>query len=95
MSDADDLPNLTRDGRVEARQFARLFNTPDGKAVLANLKRDLGWDCAAPVPDKNGEISVSRLRAWTGSRGVIALIIHQIAIGVRISENQPTNHQDD
>ena len=44
--DSDVMDALTKQGRIEARQFARLFKTPDGQAVLTVLKRDFGWDAA-------------------------------------------------
>lgn len=84
---------LARQTRIEARQFHRLFRTEDGKAVLAALKRDFGWDAAAPPAGKNGEIPISRLRAWTGSRGVIATILHKSSQGEKLTE--PTNKAHD
>lgn len=86
-TDSDVMDNLGRQQRIEARQFTRMFATADGKAVLAALKRDFGWDAAAPVPDNEGEISAARLRAWTGSRGVIAMIHSKISLGEKLSEN--------
>ena len=85
---------LTRQARIEARQFARVFATADGKNVLAVLKRDFGWDCATPVPGKDGEVSGKRIREWTGSRSVIATILHKVSMGEKLSENTNQKHED-
>lgn len=83
---------LERAHRIEARQFARLFVTADGKAVLAAIKRDAGYDQAAPVPDATGHISTERIRDWIGARSVIGSILHKISVGSRLIENP--NHQE-
>ena len=84
--DSDVMDALTRQARIEARQFARVFRSADGKAILEVLKRDFGWDAATPIPSKDGEISAARLRAWTGSRAVIATILHNIAKGENLEK---------
>lgn len=89
MTDDEDstvMDSLARQTRIEARQFGRLFKTPDGQAVLTVLKRDFGWDAATPMPSQDGEISAARLRAWTGSRAVIATILHSIAKGENLEK---------
>lgn len=86
---------LHRQARIEARLFARVFRTAEGKIVLDALKRDFGWDAATPVPDKQGEISAARLRAWTGSRAVIATIQHKISLGESLGENPNQTNNDE
>ena len=94
MNDDDTtLDSIQRSSRIEARQFARVFKSPDGKAVLEALKRDFGWDAATPIPDKEGNVSASRLRAWTGARGVIATILHKVTLGKKLSDD-PTQRND-
>ncbi|WP_345714477.1 hypothetical protein [Luteolibacter yonseiensis] len=97
MKNEDDeiQKQLARQGRIEARQFHRLFRTEDGRAVLAALKRDFGWDAAAPPTGKDGELSISRLRAWTGSRGVIATILHKCSQGEKLTEITKQAHDED
>lgn len=93
--DNDIQKQLARQARIEARQFHRLFKTEDGKAVIAALKRDFGWDAAAPPAGRDGEISISRLRAWTGSRGVIATILHRSSQGEKLTELTNKAHDED
>lgn len=93
--DHDMQKQMARLARIEARQFHRLFKTEDGKAVLAALKRDFGWDAAAPPTGRDGEISISRLRAWTGSRGVIATILHKCSQGGKLTEHTNKAHDED
>lgn len=83
---------LQREARIEARKFARVFSTPDGMAVLDSIKRDFGWDAPHPPLDKDGEISGKRVRAWIGSRAVIATVIHKISMGEKLIGNP--NHND-
>lgn len=93
--DSDDVTrNLQRAARIEARQFCRVFRSADGRAVLEALKRDFGWDAAAPVPNQDGEIPVSRLRAWTGSRAVIGTILHKLSLGESLSDEPTTPHDE-
>lgn len=88
MSDEDEndlQKNLARASRIEARQFHRLFETQDGKAVLEALKRDFGWDAAAPPLGKDEKHpSAAAIRAWTGARSVIATILHKSALGGKL-----------
>jgi hypothetical protein len=86
---------LARQARIEARQFFRLFRSEDGRAVLAALKRDFGWDAAAPPAGTDGEIPISRLRAWTGSRGVIATILYKCSQGEKLTEHTNDAHDED
>ena len=91
MSEHDQQPGLreqlTQQSQIEARSFRRLFETQDGKTVLAALKRDFGWDAASPAVGKDGEIPISRLRAWTGSRAVIATILLKSSQGEKLTNN--------
>lgn len=82
---------LQKAQRIEARQFHRVFSAPDGQAILLALKRDFGWDYSSPLPDPSGEVSAARLRAWTGSRAVIATIIHKSTVGKSLSETNNTH----
>lgn len=77
---------MARQARIEARQFHRLFQTEDGKSVMEVLMRDFGWNSSAPPANKDGEIPIGRLRAWTGSRSVIATILHKCAQGEKLSD---------
>lgn len=93
--DETPLENLKRDARVESRQFHRVFSSPDGKAVLASLKRDFGWDAAHP-PLVNGDVSDHAMRSWIGVRAVIATIIERSESGKKLSyDNQPTVTNDE
>lgn len=91
----DAVKALQKAQRVEARQFHRVFSGPDGQAIFAALKRDFGWECSSPLPDASGEVSAARLRSWTGSRAVIATIIHKSAVGKSLSETNNTHDKDE
>lgn len=92
--DDSTMQSLKRQARVECRAFARLFRTPDGKLLMASLKAEFGWDAASPMPDKDGNISIQRIRSWTGSRSVIATILNKISMGERlIAEPNETDNQ--
>lgn len=80
---------LQRQSRIEARQFARLFSTPDGKAVIDSLKKTFAWDEAGPI----GATLEHPIFFWTGQRSVIKAILDTISLGQRLSDNP--NQQDD
>ncbi len=93
MTDSDDsdvMDNLQRQTRIEARQFSRLFSTPDGKAVVASLKRTFNWDEAGPM----GATSEQPIFFWTGQRSVIKAILDTISLGERLSEKPNQKHDD-
>lgn len=99
IDEEDESPaaNLQRQARIEARQFARVFRSPDGKAVLASLKRDFGWEAAHPPLGPDNEVSDKAMRAWIGNRAVIATIIDRARIGEQISEDTTpaTNNENE
>ena len=86
---------LQRATRIKARAFQRLFNTADGKQVLAALKEEFGWDAAAPPTNKEGEISTKKMREWIGCRAVIATILHKISLGEALNGNPQHQHEDE
>ncbi len=79
---------MAKQARIEARATHRVLETQDGKIMMEALKRDFGWNAAAPPSGKDGEISVARLRAWTGSRGVIATLLHKAEQGSKLTQNE-------
>jgi hypothetical protein len=83
--------NLSRAARIEARQFARVFRSTDGKAVLDALKRTFGWDEAGPP----GAADEHPIHFWTGQRSVIKAIIDKTLLGERLSEKEETTHTED
>jgi hypothetical protein len=83
--------NLARAARIEARQFARVFKSADGKAVLESLKRTFSWDEAGPM----GATLEHPIHFWTGQRSVIKAIIDKTLLGERLSEKEETTHTED
>jgi hypothetical protein len=78
--------NLARATRIEARQFARVFRSSDGKAVLDALKRTFGWEEAGP-PQAASEHPI---HFWTGQRSVIKAVLDKISLGERLSDTEDT-----
>ena len=78
---------LASAARIEARKFARVFRSADGKAVLESLKRTFGWDEAGP-PQAASEHPI---HFWTGQRSVIKAVLDKISLGERLSEKEDTN----
>lgn len=83
-SDSDVLRTLKKQARVECRVYARIFATPDGKLLLATLKRDIGWDEAGPI-NQDTEHPIHR---WLGQRSVIAGIHQKISMGQKLIDEK-------
>lgn len=80
---------LARAARIEARQFARVFKSADGRAVLESLKRTFNWDEAGPA----GATTEHPIFFWTGQRSVIKAMIDKISLGERLSEKEDNTNQ--
>ena len=85
---------MNRQDRIECRAFARLFNTADGKLLLASIQRDIGWDTAGPRQEiqetTNGNtkstVPAYNRDEWIGQRSVIVGILTKINLGHQIDD---------
>lgn len=85
----DPALQLASAARVEARQFARVFRSADGKAVIESLKRAFGWDEAGPA----GAALEHPIHFWAGQRSVIKAIIDKTSLGEKLSDKETTTNQ--
>lgn len=70
-----------------AKAAERLFNTPDGEAVVAYLAQEVGLTERTFIPDADGRVDPYRAAIKDGERAVVSLIL-------KLKQAQ-THEQDD